>query len=519
MNINVRKVNKMGNGLKGIKGLQNGSDVRGVAIEGVPGESVNLTPEAVEKIGYAFTIWLSETLNKDIKSLKIGVGHDSRLSADMVKTALFSGLSAKGCKIMDCGLASTPAMFMTTVEEGFEYDGGIMITASHLPFNRNGMKFFTKNGGLEKADIKALLEIAEVYELSDNKEDVDVEEVDFMSTYSASLVDKIRTRVNLKDGYDNPLAGLKIIVDAGNGAGGFFVDKVLKPLGADTSGSQFLDPDGNFPNHIPNPENKEAMASIQKAVLDNKADLGIIFDTDVDRSAIVDNLGKAINSNSFIALIAAILLETYPGSTIVTDSITSTGLAKFIENELGGVHHRFKRGYKNVINESIRLNEEGVESCLAMETSGHGAVKDNYFLDDGAYLAAMVLIKLAQLKHEKNLQITSLISKLEVPAFSSELRVGIYVEDFGNYGAGVLEQAAAYADSIEGWSVVPKSYEGIKIDINNGEGWILIRQSLHDPCLPINIELNDPSKEKEVLGLLTAYLNKFDALVIPNTAK
>ncbi|MGZ7144785.1 phosphomannomutase/phosphoglucomutase, partial [Streptococcus pyogenes] len=84
---------------------------------------------------------------------------------------------------------------------------------------------------------------------------------------------------------DKPLAGMKIIVDAGNGAGGFFADSVLEVLGADTSGSQFLEPDGSFPNHIPNPDNKEAMASIQSAVLEHKADMGIIFDTDVDRSA------------------------------------------------------------------------------------------------------------------------------------------------------------------------------------------------------------------------------------------
>lgn len=93
------------------------------------------------------------------------------------------------------------------------------------------------------------------------------------------------------------------IIDAGNGAGGFFVERVLQPLGANTSGSQFLDPDGTFPNHVPNPDNKAAMKSIQDAVIANKADLGIIFDTDVDRSAIVDSDGKAFNRNNLIALI------------------------------------------------------------------------------------------------------------------------------------------------------------------------------------------------------------------------
>ena len=134
------------------------------------------------------------------------------------------------------------------------------------------------------------------------------------------------------------------------------MQKVLEPLGADTSGSQFLEPDGSFPNHIPNPENEEAMHASTRAVLNSKADIGLIFDTDVDRAGAVDSTGREINRNRLIALISAILLEETPGATIVTDSITSSGLKLFIQNKLGGKHHRFKRGYKNVINEAIRLN-------------------------------------------------------------------------------------------------------------------------------------------------------------------
>ena len=115
------------------------------------------------------------------------------------------------------------------------------------------------------------------------------------------------------------------------------------------------------------------MASICQATLDNKGDLGIIFDTDVDRAAIVGPNGRPINKNALIALISTIILEEHPQTTIVTDSVTSNGLASFIKAK-GGIHHRFKRGYKNVINEAIRLNEEGRESHLAIETSGHAAI-------------------------------------------------------------------------------------------------------------------------------------------------
>lgn len=141
------------------------------------------------------------------------------------------------------------------------------------------------------------------------------------------------------EAHDKPLAGMHILVDAGNGAGGFFATEVLQPLGADITGSQFLDPDGSFPNHVPNPEDPAAMAATIDAVKASGADMGIVFDTDVDRSGLVDRNGVAINKNKLIALMASVTLRKFPGSTIVTDSVTSSGLTKFIE-KLGGQHLR-----------------------------------------------------------------------------------------------------------------------------------------------------------------------------------
>ena len=330
-------------------------------------------------------------------------------------------------------------MFMSTINPDLSCDGAIMLTASHLPFNRNGLKFFTKNGGLNKGDITEILNLAENNNFPVGTEKGNIKDYDFISVYSEGLVKKVREGVNHTENFEQPLKGLKIIVDAGNGAGGFYAEKVLKPLGADTEGSQFLDPDGTFPNHIPNPENEEAMESICRAVIDNKADFGIIFDTDVDRGAAVDNFGKELNRNRLIALISAMILKEHPGSTIVTDSITSDGLSEFITQELNGVHHRFRSGYKNVINEAIRLNNEGQESWLAIETSGHGAMKENYFLDDGAYLVTKLLIKLANCQQEgKNL--AEFIPKLQEPEESQEFRVKINTESFQDYGNQVIEK-------------------------------------------------------------------------------
>ncbi|MEO0949439.1 MAG: phosphomannomutase/phosphoglucomutase, partial [Cyanobacteria bacterium J06641_5] len=389
----------------------------------------------------------------------------------------------------------------------------IMLTASHLPFNRNGLKFFTRTGGLNKGDIAAILALAAAGEFTTAAEAGSSETRDFISTYAAGFVKQIREAVNDPDNYDRPLSGLKIIVDAGNGAGGFYVDKVLQPLGADTTGSQFLDPDGTFPNHIPNPEDKDAIASIRQAVLENQADFGIIFDTDVDRSAAVDRSGKELNRNRLIALMATIVLQEHPGSAIVTDSITSDGLGRFIEGELGGVHHRFKRGYKNVISEAQRLNAEGQESWLAIETSGHGAMKENHFLDDGAYSITKLTIELARC-HRQGKSLTDAIAKLQEPVESEEVRVKIGLEDFKPYANTVIEKLQVFAASQEDWQIVPKNYEGVRVACTaaDEDGWFLLRLSLHDPVIPLNIESNVAGGTAKIATRLQEFLQAFDVL-------
>ena len=487
------------------KKLQNGSDIRGVALEGVEGQSVNLTENVCKDIGRGFALWLIEKMGK--KNLRVAVGRDSRLSGEKLCGWLCSAMVESGINVTDFKMASTPAMFMSTVTEGYAFDGSVMITASHLPFNRNGFKFFTAQGGLEKEDIKQILAYAES-EQQTNLPTGSIVDGEFMDAYSKILADKIRKAT----GEEKPLEGFKIVVDAGNGAGGFYVDKVLKPLGADTDGSRYLEPDGSFPNHIPNPENKEAMESITQAVKETGADLGIIFDTDVDRAGAVLSDGSELNRNRIIAMLSAILLREHPATTIVTDSITSTGLAKFIK-EKGGVHHRFKRGYRNVINESIRLNNAGQDSQLAIETSGHGAFKENYFLDDGAYIVTKLLIELARGK-KQGYTLASLIDSLEEPKESVEFRMNIMLEDFKAYGQQVIDDLNAYANGKDGWSLAPNNFEGVRVNLSKdkGDGWFLLRLSLHDPLLPLNIESAEIGGAKKIAKELCAFIEKYDKL-------
>jgi len=235
------------------------------------------------------------------------------------------------------------------------------------------------------------------------------------------------------------------------------------------------------------PAFKEAMKAIQDAVLANKADLGLIFDTDVDRMSAVLSDGSEVNRDSIIAMIAAILAPQYPGSTIITDSVTSDRLTYFLEKVLGLKHLCYKRGYKNVINKQKELNSQGVVAPLAMETSGHGALKDNYFLDDGAFLAVKLVIALAQAAKEGK-KLDSLIEKLPPLVEEGEYRFKIKSENFKEYGQKVLEEFKKRAEA-KGYKL-PQSFEGVRLSFDGQDvaGWMLLRLSLHDPVMPLNIE-------------------------------
>ena len=466
--------------------FKSGTDIRGVASEGVEGEHINLTDEVISAMADGFILWTEQKTGKTADKLTVSVGRDCRISGERIAAAVIARLKRAGVRVFNCSLASTPSMFMTTVDLGC--DAAIQITASHHPFNRNGLKFFTRDGGLDAPDIEAILQHAQNGDAPKEAEGGCVEDIDYMERYCAHLRDIIKREVN-SENYENPLEGFRIVVDAGNGAGGFYADRVLEPLGADTSGSRYLDPDGMFPNHVPNPENAEAMDSICEAVLESKADLGVIFDTDVDRGGAVDRFGKEINRNRLVALAACLALEKNPGGTIVTDSITSTGLNEFIEKHLGGKHYRYRRGYKNVINKAIELKAQGISAPLAIETSGHAAMEENYYLDDGAYLCTKIIIKAAQLR-QKGESLESLLSELKEPVEAEEIRIKITDKDFKTTGQRVIDELESFAENQPGWHIAPDNREGIRVsfDRDDGDGWFLLRLSVHDPILPLNIE-------------------------------
>ncbi|MCL2061065.1 MAG: phosphomannomutase/phosphoglucomutase [Firmicutes bacterium] len=487
-----------------LKVLKSGSDIRGTAIA-ANGETVNLTQEVVSSLGGAFVSFLAKHTGKT--ELKLAVGNDPRLSGEALKEALIAVFKRCGTTIYDSGLTSTPAMFEMTRHAETDCDGAVMITASHHPFHKNGLKFFTKTGGLTAEQLDEVISLAEQGAMPEGDKTI-LYRRDFLKLYADKLVAYVRA----KTGEETPLYGLKIVVDAGHGSGGFFADKILQPLGADTTGSQFLHPDGNFPAHAPNPEDSAAMRSISDCVINTGADLGIIFDTDVDRAAIVNKGGEEINRNKLIALAAAIVLEENPGATIVTDSVTSDGLKKFIYKK-GGEHFRYKRGYQHVIGKAKALNAEGRNAVLAMETSGHAAFRENGFLDDGAYLAVKILVKLAALKKEGK-ELVSCISELESPKSRFETRIFFKdVADYKTYGDTIVNALTDFSKKL--FTLEPSTYEGVRVNVDAAQGWFLLRQSVHDPNMALNIESELPQGAKIIAKIIYKYLSGFSGLDCP----
>jgi phosphomannomutase len=559
---------------------QNGSDIRGITLDLIPEEHVTLSPYMMFYIAGAFADWLANKLNKphsSSPSLKISIGADPRLSSPLISAAMTAGLASRGSSsssdnntvaiVGSFGLCTTPAMFMSCIMEGHDYDGAIMITASHLPVNRNGAKFFTKEGGLDKPDIKWILQRATELYLEEKNKNINnnkkggggmypppldphgqglavvlhqalllgtssspsscqIKKVDFLPVYAAHLRKVIIDGVNHPSTPDKPLTGFKIIVNAGNGGGGFFASQVLQPLGADISGSVHLDANGYFPAHPSNPEDKRAVEATVKAVIESGGkgvDLGLMFDTDVDRSGIVDASGRGINRNRYIALMSAITLRDHPGGVIVTDSCTSNGLAAFIK-DLGGVHFRYKKGYKNIINKGVELNESGGVNCpLMMETSGHGAMKENYFLDDGAYSAVKVVIEAVKRRLELGPgkgDISALLADLKEPVEAMEIRVKILADDVRAEGEAVT---AAFHDWVvsgaagnDTWQLEDENYEGWRVVIDEGsggrKGWLLLRPSLHDPDVVINVESEKEGGMKESLKHLLEFFREKEGM-------
>jgi len=478
--------------------LLSGSDVRGNAEN-------DLTEDFLQHFAFSLSTFINNKFEKPL----LVIGRDSRDSGNRIEETLVASFLDHGINVIQMSRNGEDNDVSTTpmISEAVKYynaSGGIIITASHLPQQWNGLKIFIESDSLSKDDLKNILQSC-----GEPKSKSEImgsfKKANFCDIYSKNMVSMIRKGINLGE---TPLDGLKILVDAGNGASGFFAQKILQPLGADISGSLYLDPDGTFPNHIPNPEDKTALVDLCNAVVEKKADLGIIFDTDGDRSSVVLSDGKPVTGNRILALVYAMILEEKPGTTVVSDSVTSDGLAEFVESK-GGIYRRYKRGYANVRNEMKQLNESDIRCYVGGETSGHIMFTENNYSDDGSYTVAKLLIYLAQLK-SRNIDFSNILDDLKEPLEAISFRLTINENDFITYGQKIIEELISFSKDNYQYNTT----EGIRISMSDFEGWVLIRLSLHEPLLVINAETDKKNGLIDILLLLKNILIKFNKLNI-----
>jgi phosphomannomutase len=496
--------------LKQYQKASNGFDLRGCTVR-TPGLPL-LTTEAAFWIGVGFSHFLRD-INDNNRILKVGIGRDPRESGIELSNWLISGIESSGNSVeaYDVGLCTTPSMFLSCSEviqdkyqlsgdsndKPWPFDGAISITASHLPSMWNGFKMFTPNHptNIGEEGIAAVIDFA-----SNSKYDDLVPRLitpiknskPFLPVYGKFLQHTIRQLIDPTSAIsDNNrvLTGLKVSINAGNGAGGFLA-ATLSELGADTTSSVNLTPDGRFPNHIPNPEDKIAIATTANATTSSGSDIGVCLDCDADRVGIVDGAtGTIVNRNKLIALVSRIALDSNKHATIVTDSATSNSITDYIENTLGGKHLRYKKGYRYVIEKARSIPD----SVLAFECSGHGAWQENGWIDDGCYTAIKIIATLMKdkLRTDKMVSMSQMIGNYSDPIESHEFRLrmspneNITIESILSQSVSIANETAS---ALPGWTPEPENYEGVRVNFNNRKGWLMLRSSLHEPILSLHIE-------------------------------
>lgn len=462
--------------------LRSGSDIRS--------RDAALTDDVCERIGYAFACMLAERLGTTPDKLVIALGRDGRESGRRIQAALSRGVTAADSDVLDGGLCAQPALFSRVLRgDGQTAHGAVMVTGGDAGEGYNGFKFLTASGGLKEADVALILRMASATKVPERL----VTRVDLMDDYREFL--KAQAAVLLKDDALKPLLGLYLVVDTATTGGDFFA-ALMEELGADVerlSGGETLD----------------------AAVPRYGADMGMAFDSDSSRVYLFDAAGRAVDGNRLIALVSAMLLMQKPGLTIVTDSVTSTGLSAFIA-EWGGVHYRFKRGYRRVINEAVRLNGELIDCPLAIETTGHAAFRENQFLDDGIYLALRIACEALDCKREGK-TVFDPLNDLSVPVEDQSLRLRVLdEEDPAASCQEVVEIILSHTLVNPEWQMASDSREGVRITFNLDGGinnaWFQLRMSVHDSQMALHAESDIPGGVRHVLGELYGLIGDTELL-------
>lgn len=429
-----------------------------------------LTEDAMYTIARAFVVF------SGVK--RVVIGADMRISSPALLEAAIRGLIDSGVDVESVGLTSTDALYFATWHG--QYDGGLMITASHMPKQFNGVKFLrTGTSGMlepigrgigmeELEDIANNIEAHPVSEQKGAVKSVDIWD-DFV-TFVKGFVDFEAIR------------DLNVVMDAGNAMGGFVAPKIFDAMNIDVT-TLFFELDGAFPNHDPNPFLPENRKDIEAKVVDVGADLGVAWDADCDRCYFIDEKGNFVHSDFIIVLLAKHFLEKNPGAHIVYDLRGSWAIPHWIK-KLGGVPHMSRVGHTY-----IKPSMREVGAVFGGENSGHYYFADNAFMDNG-FIPALIVME-AIVKSGKTL--SELVAELGDYHVSGEVNFEVHSIEMSL--AKLKERYAdATLDELDGLSVEYADWH------------FNARPSANDPVLRLNLEATSETllKEKfeEVKGVI-----------------
>jgi phosphomannomutase len=441
-------------------------------IRGTYGEQ--LDGDIAEAIGRAFVRVLADMAGKAAGELRVGLGRDMRLSAPELSARYRDGMVSEGAHVLDAGQVGTEMLYFLVGSQ--DLDGGLMCTASHNPAKYTGAKL-VERGAVALSGDEGIGEIRTMIEngLGDPPGGGSSEEVDVADDFRAAALKFIDPSV---------VKPLRVVVDGGNGMAGPMVGPLLEQLGLDLV-TTYWTPDGNFPDHEPNPLLEENRRFIIEKVREEGADLGIAWDGDADRCFFIDDTGEFVDGDFMTALLAESILEKQPGADILYDVRASRAVAHLVER-LGGKAHMNRVGHAFF---KRRMRDEG--GTFGGEVSGHYYFKDFYNADSGTVPALLILERLSK----KDAKLSELLEPLRSKYFIS-----------GEINSEVEDTDAKMAEIEERFSdgEVTK-LDGISVDY---EDWHFnVRPSNTEPLLRLNLE-SVVSKEDmerrrdEVLGLI-----------------
>lgn len=450
-------------------------DVRGVADR-------DLTNEVAWALGKTLGNWALKAGDKNVY-----VGRDVRLSSPRLAMALAAGFEAAGCTVRRLSAGPTPLLYFAAAQEvpGFSTQTGVMVTGSHNPPEYNGFKMVVHGKTLFGDDIQTLRKDVEA-QLALAPQEI---------KSSSPEVDRIPDYVNYVRGNIKMQRRLKVVVDAGNGAAGDLAVRTYEAMGCDVI-PLFCEPDGNFPNHHPDPTVPKNLQDIIAKVKECKADLGIAFDGDGDRIGAVSATGQILFGDHLVLYYARDILKEIPGATIISEVKSSQILYDLLE-KWGAKPILWKTGHSLI---KAKLKE--THGALAGEMSGHMFFSHRFFgFDDAIYAGARLLEGLAQKTESLDDFLHSLPKAINTP----ELRVE-YPD------AKKFELVAAFtqkAKKLFGSAV--NDIDGARIKLHGG--WGLLRASNTQPVLVLRFEAPDHTLLKKIHGEFSALLKEIDSSI------